>query len=90
MALKLSMNQRSEDCAWLNAPAAIIRPPKETLPLKYRGAATSMGATMRDPAETGGDPGEIGMAPDDAARRREHIVEMQLDAAFLVRLPLGQ
>src|ERR1700722_3593691 len=48
------------------------------------------GCNYRDPAEAGFDPFEIGMAPDDAARRREHIVEMQLDAAFLVRLPLGQ
>jgi hypothetical protein len=32
MALKLSMNQRSDDCACVNAPAAIIRPPNETLP----------------------------------------------------------
>src|SRR5258708_36601530 len=46
MALKLSMNHRSDDCAWLNAPAAIMRPPKETLPLKYSGDATSMGATI--------------------------------------------
>jgi hypothetical protein len=46
MALKLSMNQRSEDCAWLKAPAAIISPPNDTLPLKYSGAATRMGATM--------------------------------------------
>ena len=46
MALKLSMNQRSEDCAWVNAPAAIIRPPKDIFPMKYSGAATRIGATM--------------------------------------------
>src|ERR1700738_280208 len=46
MVLKLSTNQRREDCAWVNAAAAIIRPPKEILPAKYNGAATRIGATM--------------------------------------------
>ncbi len=34
MALKLSMNQRSDDCAWVNAPAAIMSPPNDTFPVK--------------------------------------------------------
>ena len=62
MTLKLSTNQRSDDCAWVNAAAAIIRPPKEILPVKYSGAATSIGRDDGDPAEAGRDPGEIGEA----------------------------
>ena len=46
MLLKLSMNQRSDDWACVKAPAAIIRPPNDTLPVKYSGAATRIGATM--------------------------------------------
>src|ERR1700733_11045686 len=46
MVLKLSTNQRSEDWACVKAAAAIIRPPKEILPVKYRGAATRIGATF--------------------------------------------
>ena len=45
-----------------------------------------IGATMREPAEAGGDPGEIGESPYESARRGEHIAEMQLDAPLLVRL----
>ncbi len=45
MVLKLSTNQRSEDCTWMKAPDASMRPPKVRLPAKYSGAATSMGAT---------------------------------------------
>ena len=44
IALKLSTNQRSEACAWVNAAAAIIMPPNEVLPLKYSGAETRIGA----------------------------------------------
>jgi len=40
------MNQRSDDWACVKAPAAIIRPPNDTLPVKYSGAATRIGATM--------------------------------------------
>ena len=29
----------------MNAPEAIMRPPKDKLPAKYSGAATSIGAT---------------------------------------------
>ena len=43
--LKLSTNQRSEDCTCMKAPEAIMRPPKDKLPAKYSGAATSIGAT---------------------------------------------
>src|SRR5580704_9921719 len=46
MLLKLSTNQRSDDCAWVKAAAAIIRPPKEILPVKYSGAATRIGAIL--------------------------------------------
>src|SRR5678815_5762511 len=55
MSLKLSMNQRSDDCACVKAAAAIIRPPNETFPEKYSGAATSVGAmtvTQPKPAVT--------------------------------------
>src|SRR5688572_33118111 len=45
MVPKLSTNQRSDDCACVNAAAAIISPPNEILPEKYNGAATRMGAT---------------------------------------------
>jgi len=45
MTLKLSMNQRNDDCAWVKAPAAIISPPNETFPVKYSGTATNIGAT---------------------------------------------
>ena len=45
MELKLSTNQRSEDWTCMNAPEAIIRPPKEMVPAKYSGAATRIGAT---------------------------------------------
>jgi len=34
MALKLSTNQRSEFCTWLNAPTTIISWPKESWPPK--------------------------------------------------------
>ncbi len=34
MVLKLSTNQRSEDCTWMKAPDAIIRPPNEIFPAK--------------------------------------------------------
>ena len=90
MALKLSMNHRSEDCAWVKAPAAIIRPPKDTLPLKYRGAATRMGATIvtqPKPAVT-----QVRLAWPMTMRRvaRRALAKMQLDAAPLVRLALGQ
>ncbi len=90
MALKLSMNHRSEDCAWLNAPAAIIRPPKDTLPLKYRGAATRMGATIvtqPKPAVT-----HVRLAWPRTMRRvaRSTLSKMQLDAALLVRLARRQ
>ncbi|MCY1545297.1 hypothetical protein D9M68_812320 [compost metagenome] len=34
MMLKLSTNQRSDDCACVKAAAAIIKPPNETLPEK--------------------------------------------------------
>ncbi len=56
MALKLSTNQRSEDWACVKAAAAIIRPPKEILPVKYSGAATRMGAIIGHPAEAGRTP----------------------------------
>src|SRR5580700_5776959 len=55
MVLKLSTNQRSEDCACVKAAAAIISPPKVILPVKYSGAATRIGATLviqPNPAET--------------------------------------
>ena len=45
MALKLSTNQRSDHCTCMNAPDAIISPPKVMLPAKYSGAAASIGAT---------------------------------------------
>src|SRR6266481_5182512 len=48
------------------------------------------GSHYRDPAKAGGDPGEIGVTPDDAARRSEHIAKMKLDPALLIRLTLRQ
>src|SRR3984893_1434431 len=48
------------------------------------------GRHQRDPTKAGGDPGDIGVTPDDAAGRSEHIAKMQFDAAFLVRLTLRQ
>ncbi len=90
MALKLSMNQRSEDCAWVNAPAAIIRPPKDTFPVKIQGCGDQDGRDNGNPAEARGDPGETGVAVDYAARRRQHIAQMKLDAPLLIRLALGQ
>ena len=45
MVLKLSTNQRSEDCTCMKAPEASMSPPKEMFPAKYSGAATSIGAT---------------------------------------------
>ena len=41
----------------------------------------------RNPTEPRGDPGQIGMPHDDAARSGKHIAKMHFDAAFLVRLP---
>ena len=90
MALKLSMNQRSEDCAWLKAPAAIMRPPKEILPVKYSGAATRIGATIvtqPKPAVT-----QVRLVCPMTMRRvaASTLREIALDAALLVGLARGQ
>ena len=86
MILKLSTNQRREDCAWVNAAAACIRPPKEILPEKYSGAATRIGRHDRDPAEAGRHPGQIGETSDQATGRGQHVVQVHLDPATLVLL----
>ena len=90
MALKLSTNQRSEDCACVNAAAAIIMPPNVVLPPKYSGAATRIGAMpviQPKPAVT-----QVRLVRPRTSRRmaRHDVAEMHLDAAALVGLALRE
>ena len=77
MVLKLSTNQRNDDGACVNAAAAIIRPPKEILPVKHSGAATRMVCETRSPSQTRRHPGEVGQAGDEPAGGGQHIAEMR-------------
>src|SRR5713101_7528913 len=63
---------------------------ERNLAAEIQGRRNEYGSHYRDPTKARGDPGEIGVTPDDAARRSEHIAEMEFDAAFLVRLTLRQ
>jgi len=63
MALKLSMNHRSDDCAWLNAPRRHHEAAERNLAAEIQWRRNEYGSHYRDPAKAGGDPGEIGVTP---------------------------
>src|SRR5262249_35078602 len=88
MPLKLSTNQRSDDCAWVKAAAAIISPPNDTLPEKYSGAATSVGAmtvTQPNPAVT-----QVRLVSPSTTRDVACSTAPRRPAALLVGLAAGQ
>ena len=86
MVLKLSTNQRSEDCTWMKAPDAIIRPPKDSSAREIQRRRHQDRRDQREPAVAGGHPGQIGRAGHQRGASPQHAVQIELDAPRLVRL----